>query len=107
MLHDLFIRSKGVGFAHMFFYRLLINSRAMGYSYIAIVYNLTDSYLELTLIRVILSWMASAVVILLIPSFIQAEKKEREKIVDKVNVVLKLVGTGAIVGSLLILNNAA
>ena len=107
MIRDLFVTSKGVGFLHMFVYRLLINARAMGYSYIAIAYNLTDSYLELTLIRVILSWIASAVVILIVPSFILAQKREREKIVDKVNLLLKLVGTVAIVGSLIILNKSA
>ena len=107
MIRDLFIESRGMGFLHMFTYRLLQNTRAMGYSYIAIVYDLTDSYLELTLIRVVLSWLASAVVIFVVPSFILAQQKEREKVFDVVNLLLKVVGTGAIVGSLAILNHAA
>eukprot|EP00758_Cryptobia_borreli_P012381 Tbor_TRINITY_DN5741_c1_g1::TRINITY_DN5741_c1_g1_i3::g.20957::m.20957 len=105
MLYDLIITSKGLGLLHVFVYRLLINGRAMIYSYIAITYDLSSSYLELTLIRVVLSWMASLIIMLVIPSFIRASHEERRKVKDWVNVVLKLIGTAAVVCALFILKH--
>ena len=103
MLREL-TANKCAGLLHMFTYRLLINGRALAYSYIAVRYNLASSYLQLTLIRVVLSWMASVVLVLVLPKFIQAEPFEQVKLKDKVNITLKIIGTVIIVGSLLLLH---
>lgn len=94
----------GAGFWNMFLYRLLINARAVAYTYITVQYNLSSSYLELTLIRVVLSWVVSLVLVLVVPSFIKSEAVEQLKLKDVVNLGLKVLGTGAIVGSLLIIH---
>jgi hypothetical protein len=96
--------NKGAGLWNMFTYRLLINSRAIAYTYITVQYNLSSSYLQLTLIRVVLSWMASLLLVLLVPRFILSEPLEQLKLRDWVNLTLKFVGTGAIVGSLFIIH---
>jgi hypothetical protein len=96
--------NRCAGLLNMFIYRLLINARAMAYTYIAVRYNLSSSYLELTLIRVVLSWMASLGLVLVVPRFIDAAEDERRKLKDPVNIGIKVVGTALIVGSLLIIN---
>eukprot|EP00758_Cryptobia_borreli_P012383 Tbor_TRINITY_DN5741_c1_g1::TRINITY_DN5741_c1_g1_i5::g.20960::m.20960 len=105
MLYDLIITSKGLGLLHVFVYRLLINGRALIYSYIAITYDLSSSYLMLTLIRVLVSWVVSVIIILFIPCFIQATHEERRKVKDWVNVLLKIIGTVAVIGSLVIMKH--
>lgn len=96
--------NRCAGLVNMFVYRLLINARAVAYTYITVQYNLSSSYLELTLIRVVLSWMASLVLVLLLPAFIQSEQLEQQKLKDWLNLLLKVVGTCAIVGSLIIIH---
>jgi hypothetical protein len=96
--------NRCAGLINIFIYRLLINARGMVYTYIAVRYNLSSSYLELTLMRVVLSWMASLCLVLVVPKFIAAEEDERRKLKDPLNVGIKIVGTALIVGSLVIIN---
>lgn len=96
--------NRCAGFINMFVYRLLINARAIAYTYITVQYNLSSSYLQLTLIRVVLSWVASLMLVLLVPKFILSEPLEQLKLRDWVNLSLKCIGTIAIVGSLLIIH---
>lgn len=97
--------NRGKGFWTMFAYRGLINARAMAYTYIAIVYDLSTSYLQLTLIRVGLSWVVALLLVLLVPKLIEADEGEQRRLKDPVNICLKVVGTGAIVASLIVLNH--
>jgi hypothetical protein len=96
--------NRCAGLWHMFIYRLLINTRAVAYTYITVQYNLSSSYLELTLIRVVLSWIASLLLVLFVPRFIRSEPLEQLKLRDWVNLSLKCLGTCAIVGSLLVIH---
>jgi hypothetical protein len=95
--------NKCAGFWHCFAYRGLVNARAMIYTYLAIQYDLNQVYLQLTLIRVALSWVGSVVLVLVIPKFIQTSNKERAIILDKVNLALKVMGTVCIVTALILL----
>jgi hypothetical protein len=76
----------------------------MAYTYVAVVYNLSSSYLELTLIRVVLSWVASLALVMMVPSFIRATEVEQLKMKDRQNLAAKVVGSLAIVGSLVIIH---
>ncbi|GAM18457.1 hypothetical protein SAMD00019534_016320, partial [Acytostelium subglobosum LB1] len=88
----------------LFLYRFLINSRAIIYFYLAIEYDLTLVYLELTLIRVVLNWIGAVILNLLVPKFINATAEERRKTFLPVNIILKCAGTAGVVASLIILN---
>jgi len=88
----------------LFFYRLFINGRAFAYFILAVNYNLTVVYLELTLIRVIMSWLGAIVVCLLMPKFIGATPEERKATFKLINLALKFLGTGCVVASLIVLN---
>ena len=101
------LENKCAGLVNMFVYRLLINARAVAYTYIAVRYNLSSSYLELTLIRVVLSWVASLCLVLVVPKFIDAADDERRKLKDPLNIVIKVLGTAAIVGSLVIIHDSS
>jgi hypothetical protein len=96
-------RHHGAGFAQMFVYRLFINARAIAYTYIALNYDLAQSYLELTLIRILLSWMASLVCILVVPRFILATAHEALVFRDWLNLTLKCAGSALVVASLVLL----
>jgi hypothetical protein len=98
------LSNKGEGLLNLFTYRLLINGRALVYSYIAVRFDLSTSYLQLTLIRVVLSWLASLFLVLVFPRFIRTESEEQAKLKDRVNIALKILGTVLIVGSLLLLH---
>eukprot|EP01116_Phalansterium_solitarium_P008504 TRINITY_DN22412_c0_g1_i1.p1 TRINITY_DN22412_c0_g1~~TRINITY_DN22412_c0_g1_i1.p1 ORF type:complete len:461 (+),score=88.70 TRINITY_DN22412_c0_g1_i1:105-1385(+) len=88
----------------VFLYRLFINGRAFAYFFLAVSYDLTVVYLELTLIRVLLSWLASCVLILLIPKFVGASIEERKTTFHWINLILKALGSGAVTASLILLN---
>jgi hypothetical protein len=60
----------GRGFWTLFAYRLLTNGRAIAYFYLAVMYELDKVYVELTLIRIVLSWGAAMIISALVPNFI-------------------------------------
>ncbi|EFA81826.1 hypothetical protein PPL_05058 [Heterostelium album PN500] len=96
--------TKYTGLITLFMYRFLINARAIIYFYLAIEYDLTLVYLELTLIRVVLNWLGAVILNLIVPKFIDATAEERRKTFYPINIVLKCLGTGGVVASLIILN---
>lgn len=95
-----------VNLATMFAYRLLINGRAMIYFFMSVQYDLSLVYLELTLVRIMMSWLGSIVLVLAAPRLIHASPHERATVLHPLNLALKLAGSTAIVLSLLILNKA-
>ena len=98
------VRGCGGGLLWMFLYRLLINARALSYTYIVADYDLGQSYLELTLVRVLVSWLGALVVVLALPRFIGAQPFEQAKLKDPLNLALKIAGSAAITVSLVVLN---
>jgi hypothetical protein len=94
----------GAGFACMFAYRLLINARALSYTFIVEDYDLSRAYLELTLVRVVLSWLASLLLVLGVPAFIGTDGAEKRRLLDPVNGTAKVCGTAAVVAALFIIN---
>jgi len=97
--------AKYFGFVNLFIYRGFVNARAMLYSYLTVMYNLNVVYLELTLIRVVLSWIGSLFLILIVPRFIHTDRDERATFLYPINLILKTFGSAAIVAALLLLNN--
>ena len=85
-------------------YRGLINARAIGYSFLVVKYDVNLVYLELTLVRVVLSWAGSLLMILLFPRFIGATLQEKALVLKPVNLALKALGSAAIIASLVLLN---
>jgi len=93
----------GAGLWTCFTYRGLVNARAIIYTYLAIQYDLNQVYLQLTLIRVALSWVGSVVLVLAVPKFIQTSQMERTRILDPMNIVFKILGSAFIVTALLLM----
>ena len=100
----LFCQRRGRGFFTVFTYRLLINARAIAYFYMGVTYDLAAVYLELTLVRVMLSWVLAGCVCALKPSFIGLSKAERNTVFAPVNIGLRLAGTAFVLAALFILN---
>lgn len=98
------LHNNWAGFAQMFCYRLLINARAIAYAIIANKYDLAKSYLELTLIRILMSWVSSLFCILVLPRFIHATEREVTIFKDWVNISLKVAGSVLVVWSLVLLD---
>jgi len=92
------------GLAWMFLYRLLINIRAIGYTYLVARYDLNSAYLELTLVRVVMSWLGSLVLVLGAPRFIGASADEQQEVKSPASLVLKVFGSAAITTTLVLLN---
>jgi len=86
-----------------FMYRLLINGRGFAYFVLAVNYDVNVVYLELTLIRVVISWIAALLLCLLIPNFIGATLEEKKMTFSPFNIIVKCAGTVAITISLILL----
>lgn len=151
------LTSSVSNFATVFFYRGIVNARAIAYvccaascccrlpvarshppslgalpqSYLAIWYNLSVVYLELTLVRVVLAWLGAIMVTphppnkrcslsclllphstlaplhtqlaALIPGFIRTTPEERARVASPLLVGLKAVGTALVVVALVVL----
>ena len=90
---------------NMWMYRFFLNARAMIYFYLAVEYDLSRVYLELTLTRILLSWVGSLAVTLLLPRFIAATKAERDTQLAPLNLAFKAAGSILILLSMLRLNH--
>eukprot|EP01112_Ceratiomyxa_fruticulosa_P014922 TRINITY_DN432_c0_g2_i1.p1 TRINITY_DN432_c0_g2~~TRINITY_DN432_c0_g2_i1.p1 ORF type:complete len:460 (+),score=47.24 TRINITY_DN432_c0_g2_i1:215-1594(+) len=88
----------------LFLYRFFINGRAFVYFYLDVFYDLTEVYLELTLIRVVLSWLAALLVGLAFPKFIQTSVEEKNRVFSPFNIGLKVIGSIAITAAIVLLN---
>ena len=93
-----------VNVTNVFIYRFFINVRAFLYTYLAVLYDMNVVYLEVQLLRVIMSWLGSLVLCFLFPKFIQADKEEIKRSFTLINTSLKVVGTGLAVAGLVLLN---
>eukprot|EP01135_Chromosphaera_perkinsii_P008904 Nk52_evm14s1524 gene=Nk52_evmTU14s1524 len=91
-------------FKTVFFYRLCINTRAFMYTYLAIFYDMKVVYLEVQLIRVIMSWMASFFLCWVHPRFIQASEGEVKVVFHPLNLALKGIGTFMSITALYLIN---
>ncbi|KAJ5069921.1 hypothetical protein M0811_11433 [Anaeramoeba ignava] len=89
---------------NLFVYRLLINGRAFIYYYLAILYDINLVYLQLTLIRIVFSWVGSLILCLLVPKFIATTKAEKDQTFSLFNIILKITGSIIVVVSLILLN---
>ena len=98
-----FQQNRGRAFFTVFAYRFLINARAMAYFYMGVVYDLATVYLELTLVRIVLSWMFALVVCRFAPDFIGLSPAERNTVFAPMNILCKVIGTFFVIGALVIL----
>ena len=94
-------------FFTVFAYRFLINARAMVYFYMGVTYDLETVYLELTLVRIILSWIFAFFVCLIAPNFISLTAAERNTVFAPQNLILKGFGTVFILVALVVLNESS
>jgi len=62
------------------------------YFYWGVKYNLAVVYLELTLTRIIVSWVVALVVCILFPSFVLLTHEEKLRTFSPVNVSCKVLG---------------
>lgn len=96
--------NKGEGWVTLFFYRLFINSRAMAYFYMGVIFDLQVVYVELTLTRVLLSWLVSIVLCAAVPRFIDVQLDEKLTVFHPGNLTLKLVGSCMVLAALFLIN---
>eukprot|EP00455_Lapot_gusevi_P011913 TRINITY_DN15580_c0_g1_i2.p1 TRINITY_DN15580_c0_g1~~TRINITY_DN15580_c0_g1_i2.p1 ORF type:complete len:303 (-),score=110.07 TRINITY_DN15580_c0_g1_i2:108-1016(-) len=98
------IAHNGRGFWTIFAYRFLINARAMAYFYLGVIYNLDVVYVELTLSRIVMSWIVAVVVCAFFPQFIGMSELEQKTVFAPWNVIGKAVGTAIIIVALVMIN---
>ena len=116
----------GRGLLTLFVYRTLINARAIVYFFLGVMYNLQQVllnfellvvhtgmryvmmglhfvwqvYLELTLIRIVMSWLLAMAVCAWFPAFIDMSPSEQKTVFAPQNMLLKVLGTALIIGAL-------
>jgi hypothetical protein len=82
----------------------ILLAREFFYFYVATTFDVSYSYLELTLVRILLSWVATVGICFMIPGFINATAQELEKTFASTNISLRVIGSILVLFSLLILN---
>ena len=85
---------RGFAFAREFFY-----------FYVATAFDVELGYTEMTLIRVILSWLVGLVCVLVVPGFIHVTRHESATTVAAANLAMKIIGSAFIVVGILRLNH--
>ncbi len=72
-------------------YRGLSFAREFAFFFLATRFNLSSVYLEMTLLRIILAWVAGIAVVLAIPAFVAVTREEAERVTkDKRNQAIKV-----------------
>jgi hypothetical protein len=93
---------NGRGFWTLFLYRLLANGRAIAIFYLGVIYELNAVYVQLTFVRIALSWLVSALICGFVPSFIAISNNERRTVFGPQNMALRVFGTILVVVALFI-----
>lgn len=78
--------------------------REFVFFYLVTNFDISATYLEMTLLRVILCWIASFLACTLLRDWVGVHRDEARTAVHPVNLVLKLVGTTLVLCSILRLN---
>eukprot|EP01138_Halocafeteria_seosinensis_P014676 gb/GECG01014981.1/.p1 GENE.gb/GECG01014981.1/~~gb/GECG01014981.1/.p1 ORF type:complete len:444 (+),score=24.70 gb/GECG01014981.1/:1-1332(+) len=86
-------------------FRGLMFGREFVFFYLVTNFDISATYLEMTLLRVILCWIASLLACTLLRKWVGVEKSEARTAVHPVNLFLKLGGTVLVLCSILRLNN--
>eukprot|EP00759_Apiculatamorpha_spiralis_P008061 PhF_6_TR15055/c0_g1_i3/m.23642 len=95
--------NKGHGIVCVLLYRTLINCRGMMYTYLSILYDLSQVYLQLTLFRVGFSCVGAVVLIVIAPRFIHATEEEKRVALFSWNLGAKSLGIACIMIALYML----
>lgn len=84
----------------------LLLAREFFYFYVATTFDVSYSYLELTLVRILMSWVATFGICFWVPEFINATAQEVEKTFAIPNISVRILGSILVLFSLLVLNKA-
>jgi len=85
-------------------FRGLLLGREFLYFYLVTNFNLSVVFFLMTLLRVIMMWLCSLFVCYFFPNFIALSPAERERTFSILNIVVKIIGSSFIVGSLVSLH---
>jgi hypothetical protein len=85
-------------------FRGLSFGREFIFFFLATSYALAQVYMELTLLRIALSWVSGVLVLSFAPRFIAASQAEKEKIFDPCNFAVKLIATAFVTLALIFLH---
>ena len=75
-------------------FRLLMLTREFFFFYLATSFDLAPTYLQMTLLRVILSWIASVLACTILRKAVGVEAVEAWKTMSPTNLLLKVLGSG-------------
>lgn len=92
------------GWMTIFGYRLLANSRAVAYSYMAVWYPLESIFFEVTLVRVLTAWGVSLFTLLCLPRFIRLKGRERDTALAPAALLGRAVGSMLVVAALVLMS---
>lgn len=87
-------------------FRALMLGREFLYFYLATSFDLAPTYLQMTLLRVVLSWIASILACTLLRSCVGVEPQESMRTLAPVNIALKVAGTVLVVYAVKVLHAA-
>ena len=79
--------------------------RLVGQFYLLVKYNPALVMLEMNITRLLISWIATLVMVVLIPSVLNISEKERERALDTWMLLLKFAGSSILIGLLAVANS--
>ena len=87
-------------------FRALMLGREFLFFYLATAFDLAPTYLQMTLLRVVLSWLASILACTLLRAYVGVVPQETMRTLAPVNLALKAVGTVLVVYAVMVLHSA-
>ena len=85
--------------------KLFATLRLVGQFYLLVKYNPALVMLEMNITRLLISWIATLVMVVLIPSVLDISEKERERALDTWMLLLKFAGSSILIGLLAVANS--
>lgn len=87
-------------------YRGLSFAREFAFFFLATRFNLSSVYMEMTLLRIVLAWVAGVAVVVTIPSFVAVTQEEAERVTkDRRNQLMKAVSAVVITAVLALIRS--
>ena len=85
--------------------KLFATLRLVGQFYLLVKYNPALVMLEMNITRLLISWIATLVMVILVPSVLNISEMERERALDTWMLLLKFAGSSILIGLLAVANS--
>lgn len=100
------IRNRGTGMLLLVASRMLMCAAIAGGFLIVVMFNPAIAVMQMSVVRLLVSWVSTTTIILLCPGWLRISSEEKAEALDFTNLLLKLVGSIVLVCVLYVVNSS-